>query len=196
MKRVWNILSNKVNASYLRIKLRGLLRIWKISRRSFSNCKTIKMLKVFLASSWADLRWSEFVEIIWEHNSLVLTLEDVGHLDYFEKCNVLNSSAVLSACHFQYKGEIFFKEILHLEAKPLRKVKYYPKRVEYQFRGLPHIHILFWTLNAPNLNENSINEYADFLYSVFFKTHHQNKRIHIYTNYLRHFKYTVFKNMP
>lgn len=85
------------------------------------------MPKAFLSSSWADLRWNEFVEIVWEHNSLVLTLEDVGHLDYFGKCNVLNSSAVLSACYFQYKGEIFFEEILDIGAKPLRKVKYYRK---------------------------------------------------------------------
>ena len=34
--------------------------------------------------------------------------KDVEGLNYFERCNLLNSNAVLLACHFQHRVEIFF----------------------------------------------------------------------------------------
>ena len=87
-------------------------------------------------------------------------------LHYFERYNILNSNAVLLARHFQHRVEIFFKEILIIRDGPLGKVKYYAIRVEFQFRGSPHIHSFLWVLNAPTLAENTINEYVEFLDSV------------------------------
>ena len=65
-----------------------------------------------LTLSCADLRWNELVEIISKRNSLGITNENVEGLNYFERCNILNSSAVLLARHFQHRVEMFFKEIL------------------------------------------------------------------------------------
>ena len=97
-------------------------------------------------------------------NSLGLTKEN--GLNYVERCNILNSNALLLARHFQQRFEIFFKEILIIRDGPLRKVKYYAIRVEIQFRDSPHIHSFLWVLNAPTLVENTINEYVEFLDSV------------------------------
>ena len=64
----------------------------------------------------------------------------------------------LLARHFQHRVEIFFKKILIIKDGPLRKVKYCAIRVEFQFRGSPHIHSFLWVLNALTLAENTINE--------------------------------------
>ena len=84
--------------------------------------------------SCADLRWNEFVEIISKLNSLGLNHKNTEDLNYFERCNVLDSNPVLLARHLQHRVEIFFKEILLIGSGPLGKVKYYATRLEFQFR--------------------------------------------------------------
>ena len=121
---------------------------------------------MFLTLSCADLRWNELVEIISKLNSLGLTKENVEGLNYFERCNILNSNGVLLARHFQHRAEILSKEILIIRDGPLGNVKYYAIRVEFQFRDSLHIHSFLWVLNAPTLAENTINEYVEFLDSV------------------------------
>ena len=87
-------------------------------------------------------------------------------MNYFERCNILNSNAVLLARHFQHRVEIFFKEILTIRDGPLGKVEYYDIREEFQFLGSPHIHRFLWVLNAPTFAEKILNEYFEFLDSV------------------------------
>ena len=74
---------------------------WKEnSERSFGNGGKIRLLKIFLNIFCADLRWKELVEIISKLNSLCLTKENVEPLNYFERCNILNSNAVYLAQRF------------------------------------------------------------------------------------------------
>ena len=59
-------------------------------------------------------------------------------MNYFDKTKILNSNPVLLARHYQYRVEVFFKEIV--SDGPLGKIKHYAIRVEFQVRGSPHIH--------------------------------------------------------
>ena len=63
------------------------------------------------------------------------------------------------ARHFQYKVEIFFKEII-LDG-PLGKTKYYAIRIEFQARGSPDVHSFIWIFNAPNIQNEA--DYIDFI---------------------------------
>ena len=54
---------------------------------------------------------------------------------------MLNNNPVLVAKHFQYKVELFFKEII--VDGPLGKTKNYAIHIEFQERGSPHVHSLF-----------------------------------------------------
>ena len=47
------------------------------------------------------------MEVISLLSSLRLTHKDVEGLNYFERCNVLNSIAVLLLRHFQHQVEMF-----------------------------------------------------------------------------------------
>ena len=51
--------------------------------------------------------------------------------------------------YFQYKVEVFFREII-LDG-PLGKTKYYAIRTEFQERGSPYVHSFIWIFNAPNI---------------------------------------------
>ena len=68
---------------------------------------------------------------------------------------------VLVARQFQFRVEVFFKEIL--VDCPLGKIKYYVIRVEFQIRSSPYIHSSLWFLNAPVLSEDTIDHYKEWV---------------------------------
>ena len=63
----------------------------------------------FLTLFCTDLKWKEIPEIF---SKLNLSKEYLELMNYFEKCELLNSNPVLLARHFQHRAETFFKEIL------------------------------------------------------------------------------------
>ena len=113
----------------------------------------------FLTLSSAYLRWEELPYIINKLNNLGLSEEEQRTLSYKDMCNLLNNNPVLVARHFQYKVEVFFKDIIF--DGPLGKTKYYAICIEFQERGSPHVHSFIWILNVPNIqNEAAYHEAA------------------------------------
>ena len=154
---VRRFVSNDQNFSFMN-QIKRTPAYWKkFQKEVLAMVKELVCPTFFLTLSCADLRWNELVEIISKLNSLGLTKENVEGLNYFERCNILNSNAVLLARHFQHRVEIFFKAILIIRDGPLGKVKYYAIGVEFQFRSSSHILSFLWVLNAPTLAENTIN---------------------------------------
>ena len=62
------------------------------------------------------------------------------------------------ARHFQYKVELFFKEII-LDG-PLEENKY-GIRITFQERGSPYVHSFIWIFNAPNIESEAA--YIEFI---------------------------------
>ena len=109
--------------------------------------KQLGLPTFFLTLSCADLRWKELILIISRLNGL--NLDENSEIDYFKKCEILNSNPV--ARHFQYRVETFFKEIILHKNGPLRNVENYAIKVEFQFRGSPHVDCFIWVKDAPLL---------------------------------------------
>ena len=73
---------------------------------------------------------------------------------------MLNNNPVIIAKHFQYKVEVFFKEII-LDGS-LGKTKYHAIRTGFQERGSLHVHSFIWVFIAPNIqNEASRNNFIE-----------------------------------
>ena len=115
----------------------------------FAMVKQLGIPTYFLKLPRADLRWKELSYIINKLNNLGLDEEELENLSYQEKSNLLNNNPVLVARHFQYKIEVFFKEII-IDG-PFGKTKYYVLRIEFQEIGSSHVHLFIWALNAPNI---------------------------------------------
>ena len=64
---------------------------------------------------------------------------------------------------FDYRFQIFLKKVILSNANPIGKVKDYFYRVEFQQRGSPHTHCLFWIEDAPKLHTDSDSDVADFI---------------------------------
>ena len=118
----------------------------------------------FLTLSSADLRWDELTNIINKLNNLNLSQDELRKLNYNERCKLLNSNPVLISRHFQYRVQVFFKEIL--VDGPLGKTTYYVYRIEFQIRGSPHVHSFLWIQNAPKLNSETEEEYLKFVENI------------------------------
>ena len=104
--------------------------------------------------SCSDLRWEELPYIINKLNNLDINDEELKNLSYQEWCNLLSNNPVVVARHFQYKVEVFFKEII-LDG-PLGKTKYYAIGIEFQEGGSPHVYSFIWIFNAPNIENQSV----------------------------------------
>ena len=59
--------------------------------------------------------------------------------------------------HFQYRVEMFFKEIV--VDGSLQKTKYFGIHVEFQRRGSPLIHSFLWIVNAATLSKDKKEQY-------------------------------------
>ena len=93
--------------------------------------------------------------------------------------SITHSNPVLVARHFQYRVEVFFKEII-IDG-PLGKTKYYAIHVEFQVRGLPHVHCFLWMLNAPVLISDNKEEYVAFVDQIvhaFLPDRDENPELH------------------
>ena len=123
--------------------------------------KQLGLPTFFMTLSCADLRWNELISIIAKLKGEDLSDEIINNLSYFERSRYLNLNPVLLARHFQYRVEVFFKEIVVNGL--FGKIIYYAIRVEFQVRGSPHIHSFLWVLNAPILTKDNIDEYVRFV---------------------------------
>ena len=112
--------------------------------------------------SSAGLRWEELPYIINKLKNLRLSGEKLKKLSYKDRCNLLNNNPVLVARHFQYKVEVFFKDIILDGA--LGKTKYYAIRIEFQERRSPHVHSFIWILNPPNIRDEAA--YISFIEKI------------------------------
>ena len=63
-------------------------------------------------------------------NKLNLSKEYLVSMNFFEKCELLNSNPVLLERHFQHRVETFFKEILLIPLRTIRKVSCLAIRIE------------------------------------------------------------------
>ena len=99
--------------------------------------------------SCANSRWDELPYMINKLNNLGFSDNELKNLSYQERTKLLNENQVLVARHFQYKVQVFFKELI-LDG-PLGKTKYYALHNEFQERGSPHVHAFIWILDAPKI---------------------------------------------
>ena len=112
-------LNSQINIAMKKVSCNSLT-AGMLSRFLFEVLAMVKQLGLptyFMTLSCADLRWNELVSIISKLNRENLTDEQINNLTYFERCNYLNSNPVLLARHFQYRVDVFFKEISQWPAR-------------------------------------------------------------------------------
>ena len=111
------------------------------------------------------------VETKWIHLLLILgkLVDNKNYSDHelenlnWEKCRLIQSDLVTCARHFDYQFNTFLKKFLMSNVAPLRKIKDWFYRVEYQQRGSPHIHMMLRLEDAPIFGVDKDEDVISFI---------------------------------
>ena len=141
--------------------IRGTPSYWQSAQKDlFAMLRQLGIPTWFCSFSAAEFRWADII------NAILKQQEDkrqAENLDWTEKSKVLRSNPVTVARMFDHRFHIFLRNVILSPAKPIGQVIDYFYRVEFQQRGSPHMHCLFWVKDAPKLNEEDHSAVCDFI---------------------------------
>ena len=143
--------------------------------------KQFGIFTFFITLSSADLQWPDMILSILSQKGISKTKSEVEEMSYDEKCSILKSNPVTAARHFDHKLSCFIKDIINSNMKPIGQIEHYSYRVEFQKRGSPHAHMLFWVKDAPKFSESNteeICEYIDQYITCHLPPEEVNKELH------------------
>ena len=114
----------------------------------------------FCSFSSADMRWGNLLSCMLHQEGRSERPED---LDWAAKCDLLRRNPVTAARMFDYRWHTFLKDVIFSPSQPIGKVVDYFYRVEFQQRGSPHIHAIFWIENSPQVDRQSDEDVVTFV---------------------------------
>ncbi|XP_070407786.1 uncharacterized protein [Nothobranchius furzeri] len=141
--------------------IRGTPAFWQTAQRDLLACVRMLGKPTWFASfSSADMRWTNLLYSILRQEGRTQTVEQ---LEWADKCELLRRNPVTAARMFDFRWHVFLREVLMSPANPIGKIVDYYYRVEFQQRGSPHCHCLFWVSGAPVLDKNTDEEVTAFI---------------------------------
>ena len=70
--------------------------------------------------------------------------DDINNMTWQQKSDLIQNYPVICATNFEHMVQLFIEDVLTRNLMPIGEMVYLFHRVEFQQRGLPHIHALFW----------------------------------------------------
>ncbi|KAK3100565.1 hypothetical protein FSP39_021862 [Pinctada imbricata] len=132
--------------------IRGTPSYWQSAQKDlFAMLRQLGIPTWFCSFSAAEFRWKDMINVILKQQGDTRKFET---LEWSEKSQILKSNPVTVARMFDRRFHLFLHEVILSPCNPVGKVIDYFLRVEFQQRGSPHMHCLFWIEDAPRLNEN------------------------------------------
>ena len=139
--------------------IRGIPAFWQGAQSELLAC--VRQLGVptwFCSFSSADLRWQSLLTSALRQAGRTQTAEQ---LEWADRCELLRKNPVTAPRMFDFRWHCFLREVLMSPCHPIGKIKDY--RVEFQQRGSPHVHCLFWVEDAPLIDRDSDEEVVQFI---------------------------------
>ncbi|XP_078340715.1 uncharacterized protein LOC111117892 [Crassostrea virginica] len=141
--------------------IRGTPAYWSVTQKDlFAMLRQLGIPTWFCSFSAAEFRWDEII------SSILHQMNDDRKpcdLDWSDKSEILRSNPVTVARMFEHRFHIFQRNVIMSPAKPIGNIIDFFVRVEFQQRGSPHMHCLYWVENAPKLDEDSEETICKFV---------------------------------
>ena len=80
-----------------------------------------------------------------------------------QKSDLIQKDPVTCARNFEHMVQLFIRDVIKNDVQPIGEIADYFYRVEFQQRGSPHIHGLFWVKMAPQYQKNLNEEIVTFV---------------------------------
>ena len=118
----------------------------------------------FCSFSVAETRWTHLLKIL---GRLVdkkdYTDNEIQDMTWQKKSDLIKSDPVTCARNFEHMVQLFLRDVIKSKLKPIGDVVDFFYRIEFQQRGSPHIHSLFWVKDAPEYGKNANDDIANFV---------------------------------
>ena len=117
----------------------------------------------FCSFSAAETRWPHLLKIL---GRLVekkqYTDDEISKMTWQKKSELIRKDPVTCARNFEHMFRLFLNTFLRSKQMPIGEIEDFFYRVEFQQRGSPHIHALFWVKDAPQLGKDSNSDITAF----------------------------------
>lgn len=97
--------------------------------------------------------WENLLNSMIQQDNRVYSVES---LTWAEKCDVFRRNPVMAARIFNFRWHTFLQKVILSPSQPFGRVVDYFYHVEFQERGSPHVHAMFWVDTAPQIIEMKI----------------------------------------
>ncbi|XP_061196513.1 uncharacterized protein LOC133204782 [Saccostrea echinata] len=124
----------------------------------FAMIRQLGLPTWFISLSSADTRWQDLLKTLAMLDGKSMSQEELEAMSWNEKSKLVKQDPVTCARFFDNRVQLFINTVLKSPHNPLGVVTDVFRRVEFQNRGSPHIHMLVWTSDAPKHKENSNEE--------------------------------------
>ncbi|KAK3931895.1 ATP-dependent DNA helicase [Frankliniella fusca] len=145
---------------YQASNIKGSKAYWNARSHELQDMvEQIGLPTVFITLSCADGHWEDLYKL--------MTHKDILSLSPRERRQLVQDNPHIVDAFFDYRVNVLINKLLQTHFK----VTDYWYRVEYQHRGSPHIHGVFWFENAPDVSniENQSEEYIAEVINYFSK---------------------------
>ena len=118
----------------------------------------------FCSFSAAETRWIHLIKILGRLiDNKDYTDDEVGQMSWQRKSELIQKDPVTCARNFEHMVQLFIHNFIKSSCHPIGEVADFFYRVEFQQRGSPHIHGLFWIKNAPEYGKDCDEDIIKFV---------------------------------
>ena len=96
------------------------------------------------------MNWPDLLYVLAKRAGMDISVEDVDSMSSEQKHELLCSDPVTTARHFSQRFQKFIA-FMKSSSKPIGEVVDYFWQIEFQLRESPHVHLLWWVKDAPDL---------------------------------------------
>ncbi|XP_052713814.1 uncharacterized protein LOC128187408 [Crassostrea angulata] len=141
--------------------IRGTPAYWSAAQKDlFAMLRQLGIPTWFCSFSAAEHRWNDAIRTILRQQN---DHRDPDLLDWSEKNEVLRSNPVTVARMFEHRFHMFQRDVILSPSEPIGKVVDFFQRVEFQQRGSPHMHCLYWVENSPKIDQDGEKAVCNFI---------------------------------
>ncbi|XP_078383840.1 uncharacterized protein LOC144666317 [Oculina patagonica] len=118
----------------------------------------------FCSFSAAETRWTHLLKTLGRIiEKKEYTDDEIKQMTWKQKSDLIQTDPVTCARSFDHMVQLFIRDVLKSSAMPIGEIVDYFYRVEFQQRGSPHIHGLFWIKDAPQYEKSPAEEIVSFV---------------------------------
>jgi len=118
----------------------------------------------FCSFSAAETRWVHLLKTLGRIvEQKQYTDEEIKQTTWKQKSDLIQKDPVTCARNFDHMVQLFIHDVLKSSVMPIGEIADHFYRVEFQQRGSPHIHGLFWVKETPQYERHPSEEIETFV---------------------------------